>query len=190
MGIQAEYYDFEERCWKPYVSPQKEENTLRYPHEGTAIRIGTKRIKISGVEHPFIAVSDHWRPAIMHENRLVWIYHYRKIEGLRRAVFKVFYATAKVPYNRLPWTVDNRSFGNKEYLSLKDAIEDALAVAENREWVEKMESEVAARQLGQKGGSVRSERKTLSSKENGKRGGRPRKRRGEVTVNNINADDL
>jgi hypothetical protein len=33
----------------------------------------------------------------------------------------------------------------------------------------------AARKMGRKGGAVKSERKTATSRENGKKGGRPRK---------------
>jgi len=135
---------------------------MRYPGEGQTLRIGTKNIKLKGVEYPFIAVSDHWRPALMHVSRLVWIHHYRAIKRLRPAVFKVYYATTNVPYNRLPWTVDNESDG-LEYTSLEEAINAAMSLVERK---------LAAATLGKRGGETITEKKSAAARENGKLGGR------------------
>jgi len=138
---------------------------MRYPGEGQTLQIGTKNIKLKGVEYPFIAVSDHWRPALLHNSRLVWIHHYRAIKGLRPAVFKVYYATANVPYNRLPWTVDNESDGN-EYTTLEEAINVAMSIAERK---------LAAVMLGRIGGLATTVKKSAAARENGKLGGRKTK---------------
>lgn len=138
---------------------------MRYQEELTTrenpLCIGTKHIKIKGVEYPFIAVSDHWRPALLHESRMVWISHYRAVKGLRPGIFKVYYATVRVPFNRLPWTVDNESHG--EFTDLVEAIEAAMRIAEVK---------MAAASLGKLGGLVKSEKKAMGSRENGKMGGR------------------
>lgn len=138
---------------------------MRYQEELTTrenpLCIGTKHIKIKGVEYPFIAVSDHWRPALLHESRMVWVHHYRAVKGLRPGIFRVYYAKVKVPYNRLPWTVDNESHG--EFTDLVEAIEAAMRIAEVK---------MAAASLGKMGGMARSEKKAIGSRENGKMGGR------------------
>lgn len=158
----------------------KEECDLRYQEESTTrenpLRVGTKRIKINGVEYPFIAVSDHWRPALLHDNRMVWIHHYRAVEGLRRGIFKVYYATVKVPYNRLPWTMDNQvintggRYNDGKFETLIEALNVALLIAQEKE-VE-LERSNAASLLGRRGGLVKSERKAEKVRENGKKGGR------------------
>lgn len=151
------------------------ELSLRYPEESTSrdnpLRIGTKRIKINGIEFPFVAVSDSWVPALLHENRLVWIRHYRAIEGLRSRTFKVYYATGKVPYNRLPWTIDNQC-DSQEYGTLIEAVNAALLIAHEKE-VESQRSN-AASLLGRQGGLAKSVVKSRKSKENGIKGGRKR----------------
>lgn len=145
---------------------------MRYQEESTTrenpIRIGTKRIKINGIEYPFVAVSDSGVPALLHENRLVWIRHYRAIEGLRSRVFKGYYATGKVPYNRLPWTTDNQNYG--EYGTLIEAVNAALLIAQEKEI--ELERSQAASLLGRQGGLVKSEVKAKKSRENGIKGGR------------------
>jgi len=169
--------------WKPptraeFCRREREIAQLRYPEESATrenpLRVGTKRIKIKGVEYPFIAVSDHWRNSLLHENRLVWIHHYRGIQGLRPSVYKVYYATKQVPYNRLPWTVDNTCSGNEpdgaEFSLLEKAIECAMIIAESRGEL----ANIAASELGYRGGIVRSERKSKAAQENGRRGGRKR----------------
>lgn len=152
----------------PDLPPVEKGSDLRYQEECTTrenpIIIGAKRIKVSGVEYPFVAVSDHWRPALLHDSHLVWIHHYKAIKGLRPSVFKVYYATVKVPYNRLPWTVDNQSDGI-DYGKLEEAIQAALRIAEVKQ---------AAASLGKIGGLVKSEKKAEKSRENGIKGGRKR----------------
>lgn len=101
---------------------------------------------------------------------MVWIHHYRAIKGLRPSVFKVYYATVKVPYNRLPWTVDNKS-DDIEYITLEEAIQVAIELAEKRKTLAQALSQAAAN-LGKMGGMVISEDKSLAARENGKRGGR------------------
>lgn len=161
---------------------ERQRAQMRYSEESTTrenpLRVGTKRIKVNGVEYPFIAVSDHWRPALLHENRLVWIHYYRAIEGLRRGIFKVYYATVKVPYNRLPWTIDNACFGSeengREFRTLKEAIDVAMILAEDRGRMIEIASKSSVAEAGRKGGLVKSEKKAKQVKENGAKGGRPK----------------
>lgn len=157
------------------VARLEEEKSLRYQEESTTrenpLRIGTKRIKISGVEYPFIAVSDHWRPALLHESRLVWISLYKEVKGLREKYFRVYYVTEKVPYNRLPWTVNNKSDW-VEYKTLIEAVNVALLIAQEKE--AEVQRSNAASLLGRKGGLVKSEVKAEKVRENGKKGGRPK----------------
>lgn len=161
---------------------ERQRAQMRYQEESTTrenpLRVGTKRIRINGVEYPFIGVSDHWRPALLHENRLVWIHHYRTIKGLRRGFFQVFHAVGKVPFNRLPWTLDNRviktggRYNDGQFETIIEAVNTALLIAQEKE-AENQRSN-AASLLGRRGGLVRSEKKAEKSRANGIKGGRKR----------------
>lgn len=153
---------------------------MRYPEESrkeNPLRVGTKHIRIRGVECPFIAVWDHWKPALIHDSGLAWI-QYQKETG----VYHVFYATARVPYNRLPWTVDNNrlceisSEGCRqvEFNSLNEAIKVTMMIVDILNEIVIDKGRITASELGYRGGIVRSERKSKAAQENGVKGGRKR----------------
>ena len=56
------------------------------------------------------------------------------------------------------------------------APEEICNKCEDAEWDDEIDITNAAAALGRKGGSVKSERKAAASRENGKKGGRPKKK--------------
>jgi hypothetical protein len=153
---------------------------MRYPEESkkeNPLRVGTKHIRVKGVEYPFFAVWDHWRPALIHDSGLAWIQYQREDR-----VYHIFYATARVPYNRLPWTVDNARLceissedcRRTEFDSLEKAIDVTMMIADILNEIVIDKGRITASELGYRGGIVRSERKSKAAQENGRKGGRKR----------------
>jgi hypothetical protein len=94
-----------------------------------AVTVALKPARFDG----FTAVVRDGAHVWIHESRQIWVVGYKpvrdasEIDSARDGLFFVFKATHKVPKNREPWSINNRSVGDKTrpFRALDDAIEAA-----------------------------------------------------------------
>lgn len=129
-----------------------------------------KSIRVNGVSRSFHAVMRDAGPVLLHNTKPVWVvkYEYSKLGKERN--WEAYYTAENNPEGKLPWVLDNKGIKPGCFKTLTEALDAAERF------------DIAAASMGSREGRAVSEAKSQAVRENGKRGGRPRKQEEDLDV--------